>query len=63
MSAFKTGIAKPGKIITNKKFPILNIKWIAKLQVVLQPIFPEHNYWFSIKTLGCLKKQTPYNSL
>lgn len=59
MATLKIGkLAKPHKIIKNKKFPILSGEWIARFQVVLWPISPEHNY-YSIKTIGWLKKQTP----
>lgn len=45
MAVFKTGkLAKPHKIIKNQNLPIVNREWIAKLQVVLCPIFSEHNY-------------------
>lgn len=36
MATLKIGkLAKPHKIIKNKKFPILNGEWIARSQVVL----------------------------
>lgn len=45
MAIFKIGkLAKPHKIIKNKKLPIVNRERIAKLQGVLWPIFSEHNY-------------------